>query len=486
MLTILVGMSGSGKDAIQKELVNPDNGYEMERVVTATTRPMRVGEQDGVDYHFMSREEFQRGIEQDNFIEYRSYDTLVNGQPDTWYYGSPKAELDPSKDYVIILDVQGAKDFVNHYGKENCFVVMVEVDDQIREARAMKRGSFDKTEWDRRAADDELKFCLLETEPVVNFRVINNEENNLDGVVGDILEAMDVYDHHEKETGTQYIVEAQWRNNGYYEPPEYTFEIHSAEELQDRTAAYYQEERYIAKGLQFRHAQIAEEELHGNLSFTLNKNGYSLEAVSYSEDNRLFMVAVSEADGTNYNYAIGLENDNIVVHFVDEDLPFLSQKTMDDIEHCLQTGAEVWKEQHSKTIEELFIAATEAALQKEIDNNLPDGYFVSRINIGSCYREEAEGKDSITLTVATEDVTAPVRVACIEIISQELNATVVDSLRTTPAKAAEEMEATLCASILNGVEDYQNNHTDSLLSFGAIKDIKDRKEKEFEDFADLF
>lgn len=205
MLTILVGMSGSGKDAIQKELVNPDNDYEVERLVTATTRPMREGEQDGIDYHFMSREDFLKGIEKGEFIEHRAYDTLVAGKPDTWYYGSPKTGLDPDKDYCIILDVQGAKDFVEHYGRENCFVVNVVVRDDVREERAMSRGSFDKSEWDRRAADDAVKFSQGRLDGVVNF-IVDNTFGSVDEVTYSVLEALETYKAHQRENGKHYVV----------------------------------------------------------------------------------------------------------------------------------------------------------------------------------------------------------------------------------------------------------------------------------------
>lgn len=227
MLTILVGMSGSGKDAIQKELVSE---FDFERIVTTTTRPMREGEQNGVDYHFISRDEFMNGINNNDFIEYRSYDTLVGGEADTWYYGSPKQELEPDKDYCIILDIQGAKDFVEYYGKENCFVVEIIVKDEIREERASARGSFDKTEWDRRLADDKVKFAPSETESVVNCAV-DNSYNDLEDTVFAITEAYDAYHSFERKEGKHYIVEEVLLNGGYYDPPESEFRVFDANDI---------------------------------------------------------------------------------------------------------------------------------------------------------------------------------------------------------------------------------------------------------------
>ena len=186
---ILIGKSGSGKDTIQNALVEQE-GFE--RIVTATTRPMRENEQNGIDYFFTSKDDFEKRIAEDDFVEYRSYNTLVNGKEDVWYYGSPKQTLDKNKDYVIILDVQGARDYVNYYGKENCCVIEIRANDKTREERAMKRGSFDKTEWDRRLADDEQKFDSSQTEGLVNY-VIENEDNFSNRKYLAIAPVLDVY-----------------------------------------------------------------------------------------------------------------------------------------------------------------------------------------------------------------------------------------------------------------------------------------------------
>ena len=91
MLLILIGKSGSGKDAVMRELTA---NHDFERIVSTTTRPMRVGEQEGREYHYISKEQFLEGIEHGDFLEYRSYNTIFNGESDTWYYGSPKKQLE--------------------------------------------------------------------------------------------------------------------------------------------------------------------------------------------------------------------------------------------------------------------------------------------------------------------------------------------------------------------------------------------------------
>lgn len=187
MLTILMGKSGAGKDTIQGSLVK----WDFEPIVTATTRPIRDGERNGIDYHFMSKKDFINGIHAGQFIEYRSYYTLVDGKPDIWYYGTLKQELDKDKDYVIVVDTQGAKAFIDYYGRDNCFVVYLDVPDEIREKRAMQRSSFNKTDWNIRVKEDEKKFSKKIIDSIANYTVENICSPEL--VRFDIVEALYAY-----------------------------------------------------------------------------------------------------------------------------------------------------------------------------------------------------------------------------------------------------------------------------------------------------
>lgn len=201
MLTILIGMSASGKDAILRELV-ANHGFR--EIVTTTTRPMRKGEVNGKDYNFISRKEFEKGITEGRFFEYRSYNTIWNGKEDVWYYGTPKMQLNPEQDYVAIVDVQGAKDYVSYFGKYDCFVVRVNASEEVRTKRAKKRGSFDKDEWERRLAADRLAFSEENTAQTDSFAVNYSVANEGDKTVAEIAEkiaiAADTYgrkDHSE-------------------------------------------------------------------------------------------------------------------------------------------------------------------------------------------------------------------------------------------------------------------------------------------------
>ena len=215
-----MGKSASGKDTIEEALLKDDDA-KFERLVSATTRPIRkdsegnLKEKDGIDYNFLSKEDFLNKIGNDEFIEFRSYHTSVENKPDIWFYGLPKQALeglDPQKNYVTILDVQGTQGLFNYYGKENCFVVNVEVPDNIRESRAKGREGFDQAEWDRRLKDDTEKFSDYEVDKVANFKI----DNSLDGknepfdLANTILSALDLYKEQNRENDKQYVVVQQY------------------------------------------------------------------------------------------------------------------------------------------------------------------------------------------------------------------------------------------------------------------------------------
>ncbi len=101
-LFILSAPSGTGKSTIAGKLLSQLEGIR--RVVTATTREPRPGEREGVDYIFLSREEFEKGIEEGKFLEYAE----VYGN----YYGTPKDQVEKNMqegyDSLLVIDVQGA------------------------------------------------------------------------------------------------------------------------------------------------------------------------------------------------------------------------------------------------------------------------------------------------------------------------------------------------------------------------------------------
>jgi guanylate kinase len=103
LLLVLSAPSGGGKTTIAKRLlqVRKDLGYS----VSATTRPIRNGEKDGVDYHFLTRAEFERRRDGQEFLEWAEY----GGQ----LYGTLKQEiariLGAGRHAVLDIDIEGAR-----------------------------------------------------------------------------------------------------------------------------------------------------------------------------------------------------------------------------------------------------------------------------------------------------------------------------------------------------------------------------------------
>ena len=153
MIVLYIGKCASGKDTHLKEKVR--DGYIP--IVSYTTRPIRDGEVDGVDYNFVTNEEFQQLLSDGKIMEYRSYETLVDNKKDVWYYGSPRVDLSAGE-YVGVVTVSGVWAYLKEYGSKNIEVIYLNVDDDIRRKRAENRGSFDETEWNRRLKADAEDF----------------------------------------------------------------------------------------------------------------------------------------------------------------------------------------------------------------------------------------------------------------------------------------------------------------------------------------
>jgi guanylate kinase len=110
-MIVISGPSGAGKTTLLKQLFEccPD----LVASVSATTRPPRPGERDGVDYHFLTPEEFQRQRSAGDFLE--CYEVFGRG----YWYGTPWSEVSPSleagKSIVLEIDVQGAMAVLEKY-----------------------------------------------------------------------------------------------------------------------------------------------------------------------------------------------------------------------------------------------------------------------------------------------------------------------------------------------------------------------------------
>ena len=177
-IVVLMGMSGVGKDATRK-ILEEKMGYE--NIVSYTSRPIRENEINGKDYYFVSRKQFENMIDNNEMIEYRNYETNWSGNTDTWFYGVKKFELEDYINYVIVIDLMGAESVIKYFGEENCILIYLNAKDEIRKSRAIKRGSFDETEWNRRLLADYKDFSFANLQGFANRHKIWEIENNIQG-----------------------------------------------------------------------------------------------------------------------------------------------------------------------------------------------------------------------------------------------------------------------------------------------------------------
>jgi len=136
MIYYLFGKSASGKDTIYKHLkeINPS----WKEVTPYTTRPIREGESEGVEYHFVNEAQIEEFGKAGKIIEKRTYNTVYG----PWTYGTVddgQIDLKSGNDYLMIGVLQSYISTRDYFGKENVMPIYIEVPDDIRLERAKRR-----------------------------------------------------------------------------------------------------------------------------------------------------------------------------------------------------------------------------------------------------------------------------------------------------------------------------------------------------------
>lgn len=143
ILMVLSGPSGVGKDAVRVEFLKKCAGIDSS--VSATSRAMRPGEVDGVDYIFLTREAFRSMIEEGNFLEYTEY----NGN----FYGTPRPfveeQLRAGKDVLLKIEVEGALNVKKHF-PDAVLVFLVPPSMETLWDRLVGRGTDDRASCENR------------------------------------------------------------------------------------------------------------------------------------------------------------------------------------------------------------------------------------------------------------------------------------------------------------------------------------------------
>ena len=135
LLIVLSGPSGVGKGTV-RAAVFEDSKCDYVYSISATTRQSRPGEQDGVDYYFISKAEFEKLIQEDALLEYAEY--VGN------YYGTPLASIEENlaagRDVFLEIEVQGARK-VRDKMPEGIFIFLAPPSLNELEIRLIERGT---------------------------------------------------------------------------------------------------------------------------------------------------------------------------------------------------------------------------------------------------------------------------------------------------------------------------------------------------------
>lgn len=135
-IVYLMGKSSTGKDTVFKELLR-EGAMGCETIVPYTTRPIRAGEKNGVEYFFTEEAEFQRLKSAGRIIEDRAYHTCHG----LWRYftvDDGQFHLEQNN-YMMIGTLEGFCKMQQYFGREKLLPVMIELDDGVRLQRALDR-----------------------------------------------------------------------------------------------------------------------------------------------------------------------------------------------------------------------------------------------------------------------------------------------------------------------------------------------------------
>jgi len=131
-----MGKSSTGKDTMYKRICE-DASLSLIPIVLYTTRPIREGEEEGLQYHFTDNETFERLCQKGTVIESRTYKTIHG---DWTYFTVDDGSIDlDHHSYITIGTLESFKSFSDYFGEDKIIAIYIEVEDGERLLRALRR-----------------------------------------------------------------------------------------------------------------------------------------------------------------------------------------------------------------------------------------------------------------------------------------------------------------------------------------------------------
>ena len=175
-IVALFGEAGSGKDYIQKKIMETDFGKEnLSEIISCTTRPPREGEIDGVHYHFIpTTTEFFNGYNMARWIEFANFRN--------WWYGTSIDHLDKNKINIGVFNIKGINQILEDE-EIDCLPIRILCYDKLRLIRQLNREiDPDCMEIIRRFLTDSKDFLNIPFE----YKMIENNTNEIIPILEDI------------------------------------------------------------------------------------------------------------------------------------------------------------------------------------------------------------------------------------------------------------------------------------------------------------
>ena len=172
MIVVLLGASGSGKSTVEN-ILSKNYGYE--KIVSYTTRPQRIGETNGKDYHFITNEQFQESLRKGLFAEYDEYSQER-------FYGTLKSDYKKGNK-VVVLTPNGLRQLKKSCRHEDIYSVLIDSNLGTRIKRYIDRCDVSKFNFDDKneiASRVERDFAMfLGMNKEVDFIINNNEGDDV-------------------------------------------------------------------------------------------------------------------------------------------------------------------------------------------------------------------------------------------------------------------------------------------------------------------